>query len=51
MMDMDNHLQAMNIEKHQAIIEPVERLKEIVLDNSKPEQMTKIGTLASPMVH
>ena len=51
MMDMDNHLQAMNIEKHQAIIEPVERLKEIVLDNSKPEQMTNIGTLASPMVH
>ena len=51
MMEMDDHLQAMNIEEHQTVIEPVERLEEILLDDSKPDQITRIGTLASPMVH
>ena len=50
MMEMDDHLQATNIEKHQTVIEPVERLEEIVLDDSKLNQTTKIGTLASPTV-
>ena len=36
MMEMDNHLQAMNIEEHQTMIEPIERLKEILLDDPKP---------------
>ena len=47
MMEMDGHLQVMNIEEHRAVIEPVERLEEIVLDDSKPDQTIKIGTLAS----
>ena len=50
MMEMEDHLQAMNIEEHQTVTEPVERLEEIVLDDSKPDKMTKIGTLTSPMV-
>ena len=40
----------MNIEKHQMVMKPVERLEEILLDDSKPDQTTKIGTLASPTV-
>ena len=51
MMEMDDHLQATNIEKHQMVIEPAERLEEIVLDDSKPNQTTKISTLTSPIVH
>ena len=51
MMEMDDHLQAMNIEEHRAVTEPVEKLEEIVLNNSKPDQMTKIGTLTSPTIH
>ena len=50
MMEMDDHLQAMNIEKYRMVTKPVERLEEIVLDDSKPNQMTKIGTFASPTV-
>ena len=50
MMEMDDHLQAMNIEEHQTVIKPVERLEEILLDDSKPDRITRIGTLASPMV-
>ena len=29
---------------------PMEWLEEVLLDNSRPERMTKIGTLASPLV-
>ena len=50
MMEMDDHLQAMNIEEYWTATEPVERLEEILLNNSKPNRMTRIGTLASPMV-
>ena len=37
----------MNIEEHRTMTEPFKRLKEILLNNSKPGQTTKIGTLAS----
>ena len=47
MMEMDNHLQAMNIKEHRTVTELVEKLKEILLDDSKLGQTTKIGTLAS----
>ena len=50
MMEMDDHFQAMNIEEYRTAIEPVERLKEILLNDSKPNRTTRIGTLASPMV-
>ena len=50
MMDMDDHLQAMNIEEHRTVTEPVEKLEEVFLDDSNHEQTTKIGTLASPAI-
>ena len=37
----------MCIEKQWAIVELVEELEEVTLDNSRPEQTTRIGTLAS----
>ena len=50
-MDMDDHLQAMNVEEHQTVTKPVKRLEQIVLDDSKPNQTTKIDTLTRPTVH
>ena len=51
MLEMDDHVQTMNIEEQQTMAEPIERLEEILLDNSRPDRTTRIGTLASPMVH
>ena len=48
MLEMDDHLQTMNIEEQ--LVEPVERLEEILLDNSKPDRTTRIGTLANSIV-
>ena len=51
MMEMDDQLQAMCIEKHRMATEPIEKLEEVLLDNSKLDRTTKIGTLANPVVH
>ena len=51
MMEMDDHLQAMSIEEHRMTTEPVEKLEEVLLDDSSHERTTKIRTLASPAVH
>ena len=51
MMEMDDHLQAMSIEEHRMMTEPVEKLEEVCLDDSKLDRTTKIGTLASPAVY
>ena len=48
MMEIDDHLQAMNIEEHRTETEPVEKLEEVLLDDSDHERTTKIRTLASP---
>ena len=37
MLEMDDHLQVMNIEEHQTVAELVEKLEEILLDNSRLE--------------
>ena len=50
MMEMEDHLQAMNIEEHQTATELVEKLEEVFLDDSNHERTTKIGTLASPAI-
>ena len=50
MMEMDDHLQAMSIEKHRTTMELVEKLEEVFLDDSNHEQTTKIGTLTSPVI-
>ena len=47
MMEMDDHLQAMNIEEHRMVTELVEKLEEILLDDSKLDRTTKIGILAN----
>ena len=51
MMEIDDHLQAMNIEEHRTETEPVEKLEEVLLDDSDHERTTKIGTLASLAIH
>ena len=50
MLEMDDYLQTMSIEEQRTVAEPVKGLEEILLDNSKPEQTTRIGTLASLLV-
>ena len=48
MLEMDDHLQTMNIEEQRTMTKPVERLKEIPLDSSRLDRTTRIDTLASP---
>ena len=50
MMEMDDHLLAMNIEEHRIVTESVERLKYILLDDSRNDRTTRIGTLTSLIV-
>ena len=50
MLEMDDHLQTMSIEEQRTVAEPVEGLEEILLDDSRPERMTRIGTLTSPSI-
>ena len=47
MLEVGDHQQTMCIEEQQAIAEPVEELEKITLDESRPEQTTRIETLAS----
>ena len=47
MLEMDNHLQTMSIEEQQTVAESIKGLEEIVLDDSRLKQTTKISTLAS----
>nr|XP_023907536.1 uncharacterized protein LOC112019241 [Quercus suber] len=49
MMEMEDHLQTMNIEEHRRTTELVEQLEEILLDDFTPDRTTKIGTLATPV--
>ena len=47
MLEMDDHLQTMNIEEQQMVVEPIKGLVEILLDNSRPKRTTRIVILAS----
>ena len=49
MLEMEDHQQTMCIGEQRTTAEPVEELEEISLDESRPEQMTRMGTLASPL--
>ena len=40
----------MHIEEHRTTTEPVEKLEEVLLENSDHGRTTKIGTLASPTI-
>ena len=46
-LEMDDCLQTMCIEEQRTVTKPMEGLKEVLLDNSRPKRITKIGTLAS----
>ena len=50
MMEMEDQFQALSIEEHRMVTEPVEKLEEITLDSSDPGRTTKIGTLANPKI-
>ena len=51
MLEIDNHLQTMSIEKQWTVAKPIEGLEEILLEDSRPERNTSIGTLASLPVY
>ena len=46
-LEMDDRLQTICIEEQRTVTKPMEWLKEVLLDNSRPKRITKIGTLAS----
>ena len=50
MLEMDDHLQAINIEEQWTMAKTIEGLEEILLDNPKLDQMTRIGTRACPLI-
>ena len=47
MLEMDDHQQIMCIGEQRAVAEPVEELEEVILDDSRPERTTRVGTQAS----
>ena len=51
MLEMEDHQQTMCIGEQWTTTEPVEDLEEISLDESRPERTTRMGTLASPLIH
>ena len=50
MLEMDDHLQTMSIEEQRMVEELIEGLEEILLDNFRPERMTRINTFTSPPI-
>ena len=50
MMEMEDQVQALSIEEHRTITEPVEKLEEVPLNSSDPGRTTKIGTLTNPTI-
>ena len=50
MLEMNNHLQALNIEEKKVTVEPTEDLEEISLDDDTPYRTTRIGTQVDPLV-
>ena len=51
MLETNDYQQTMCIEEQQAIAEQIEEIVEVTLDSSRPERTTRIGTLASWLVH
>ena len=45
MLEMDDHQQTICIGEQRAVAKLVEELEEVILDNSRPEQRTRMGTL------
>ena len=49
-LELEDHQQTLCIGEQRTITEPVEELEEVMLDESRPERTTRMGTLASPTV-
>ena len=47
MLEIDGHQQTMCIGEQRAVTELVEELEKVILDDSRPERTTRMGTLAS----
>ena len=47
MLKMKDHQRTMCIEEQRTKAKPVEELEEVTLDESRPERMTRMGTLAN----
>ena len=47
MLEMDDQQQTMCIEERRTVAKSIEELEEIILDDSRLERMTRVGTLAS----
>ena len=50
MMEMEDQVQALSIEEHRTVTEPVEKLEEITLHSSDLGRTTKIGTFTNPKI-
>ena len=50
MLEFEDYQQTMYIGEQRTTTEPVEELEEIILDESRPERRTGMGTLASPLI-
>ena len=50
MLEMDDHLHALNIEERRVTVEPIEDLEEISLDDNFPGRITCIGMQVDPTV-
>ena len=50
MLEMDDHQQTMCIGEQRAVAKSVEELEEVTFNDSRPEWMTRMGTLASWLV-
>ena len=49
-LELEDYQQTMYIGEQRTAVELVEELEEIILDESRPERRTKMGTSASPLI-
>ena len=50
MLKLEDYQQTMYIGEQRTAAEPVEELEEIILNESRPERRTRMGTLANPLI-
>lgn len=50
MLEMDNHLRALNIVEQRVAMKPTETLKDISLDDDHPNWITYIVIQANPLI-
>ena len=51
MLEMDDHQQTMCTGDQRTVAEPIEELEQVILNDSRPKRTTRVGTLASWLVH